>query len=148
MNTILDNLELEKPSQISPDFDTFFNNTSVKLPDSYKEFLQLSNGGWTTGKDTYGNVSVSVFYSLNNDTKAPFTEGVDLYDVYVNYQIYKPVLPQDWLAIAEDAGGNPICLNVLTEEVAYADHEEEFKLHVICGKFQDFLVNLTEYVDE
>lgn len=129
------------------------SSLGVALPDDYRRFLLQHNGGRPYPK---------AFPLPNNprDSHA-FIERLfcvstgNMYDIQKNADLMKGRLPAELLPIAEDPGGNLICIAVLGEnrgKIYFWEHEEEFidqapsfeNIYFVANNFDDLLNSLVE----
>lgn len=127
------------------------NQLSIKLPDSYREFLKKYNGGYPQPDgfdfaDGEDGSSVDKFLEVS-DSK---NEGL------INYfNTYKERIPKNYIPIAKDPGGNLILIGINGEkaEVYFWDHENEAddgdvpgmqNMHLVALNLDDFINNLYE----
>jgi hypothetical protein len=97
----------------------------VILPSDYKEFLFKHNGGhpvkncFCSRDDDYASSSINIFIHML--LKIYYT------DIVGEYGLFKDRIPVDFIPIADDPGGNLICLGVGKNfgKVYFWDHEEE-----------------------
>ncbi len=141
--------EDRNPVQIhSPDLQRFERRLGLVLPEDYKAFLLLNNGGRTTlyvlRAGNVGPVIVNDFFGL--DPGSP----LDLDD---NVLSYKGRVPAGFLPFANDPGGNVFLLALADENrgsVFFWDHEREPQeeglhwrdypnLYSLSDSFTDFL---------
>ncbi|MFL1391035.1 SMI1/KNR4 family protein [Pseudomonas tritici] len=124
----------------------------VTLPREYYLFLSRNGGGYPE-PDSFrfmGNEdgsSVQRFYGLNRS---------DTYDFVRNLNLYKKRIPEGFIAIACDPGGNQICLCIKGEnrgKVYFWDHElencdetepDDSNMTLVSNSFSDFLDGLFE----
>ncbi|MEN3940567.1 SMI1/KNR4 family protein [Prosthecobacter sp. SYSU 5D2] len=128
-------------------FETF---VGCKLPDSYREFLALSNGGEKpklenfTVLETGERTMLSTLYSLAPDGKG------ELFDEYL---ALRQEIPADLISIGHDIGGNKLCLAIQGSErgkLLFYDHElrsfnrksTRKNFNVCANSFVDFLQGL------
>ncbi|AEP01009.1 MULTISPECIES: SMI1/KNR4 family protein [Heyndrickxia] len=131
---------------------TFSQKVGYKLPEDYIEFLQKYNGGYI--KNSY-----STYYHCGKH-KFILTSmfGLGTKDDLLNqFELYKNRIPNTYIPIGRDAGGNLVCLNLSKEKYGYVyfwDHEEENKyekgkiaitdLYLIAESFNEFLNSVAE----
>jgi hypothetical protein len=132
----------------TPDQIAFVENlVGARLPRSYIDFLLFSNGGhpeldtFSVGVDSKQWAgSVDTFFHISSDQSS--TE-----DVVWNYNRLSHLNPRTILPIAQDGGGNIICLDlgsVSYGEVLLWTHDlPGYPLLVISSSFEDFLDRLT-----
>ncbi|SFN43125.1 SMI1 / KNR4 family (SUKH-1) [Candidatus Pantoea varia] len=124
---------------------------SIKLPDSYRDFLKKYNGGYpqpdgfdfANGED---GSSVDKFLEISDSKNESLIE-------YFNK--YKNRIPKNYAPIAKDPGGNLILIGVNGEnaEIYFWDHENEVddgdipgmdNMNLIALNFDEFINNLYE----
>lgn len=127
------------------------NKFGIKLPEDYRNFLKKYNGGYpqpdgfdfANGED---GSSVDKFLEISDSVNESIVE-------YFNN--YKSRIPENYLPIAKDPGGNLILIGVNNTEpkVYYWDHENETEeddipnmnnMHLIACSFKEFIDNLYE----
>lgn len=129
----------------------FEERLGIILPEQYRHFLLVHNGG---------EASPDVFKIRNE--QGPYTDSVvrcffSIGDVpnyrsfewhYNLYKIEEDRLPHNMIPIADDPGGNLICISTVGTDagaVYFWNHEEETEppsdanLHLIADTFQEFL---------
>lgn len=124
----------------------------VGLPRDYYLFLSQSGGGYPD-PDSFrfmGNEdgsSVQRFYGLNRN---------DAYDFVRVLNLYRGRIPEGFIAIACDPGGNQICLGIKGKDrgkVYFWDHESEkcdgaepdgSNMTLVASSFVDFFNGLYE----
>lgn len=132
----------------------FEERWGVVLPPEYKQFLLKSNGGWPNpnvfevpGWHGQGSV-LDAFYGIHNGRKS---EQLDS-----NCKTYEDRVPADLIPIADDAGGNNICIGwegERTGKVYFWDHEDEIdeegclrddyrNVFLVANSLQEFLDGL------
>ncbi len=95
----------------------------VRLPTQYRQFLLETNGGvpnhptivWLHPSGQESGTTLATFFSLGGKE-----------DLRLAWQNCRLVIPDDWLAIAEDIAGNLLCLQVAGQNhgsVFFWDHE-------------------------
>lgn len=126
------------------------------LPKDYKDFLLSHNGG-SSKKNVYNFLEIEnssniayffAFYSMKVDFHG------DVYDdLLKEYYRRKDRIPEGFIPIGTDSGGNYICLgiNIYYGNVYFWDHEEEVdegcipdmsNMHIIGNSFTDFINSL------
>jgi len=134
-----------------------------KFPSEYMRFLLDYNGGMpqpdchdvqnTEGTNIGSFVGIHVFYSIAG-VEAKSSDQEDDYTIEWSYSTYQGRIPENFLPIGEDAGGNQICLSLNGEDrgsVWYWDHEAEIappsyrNCYKIADSFQTLLDGLFEY---
>lgn len=125
---------------------------SISFPSDYRQFLLTYNGG-TPERDTF---------HFKNET-GPYTDScvgrfyAIYYGEYDNFEKQflfckaDVLLPDNMVAVADDPGGNMICLSVSgpdANSVYFWDHEaideddKRANLHLIADSFAEFLAGL------
>ncbi|HEU4323598.1 MAG TPA: SMI1/KNR4 family protein [Roseiflexaceae bacterium] len=133
----------------------FEDEFNISLPEKYKNFIITHNGG-RPEKGIFQIQSMDDIGILN------WFFGVNVksnYDLAKHIRDYKEYLPSGIIPVAEDPGGNFICISVEPENrgaVYYWDQEDDvFKggepsykyLHQIAEDFEDFVNNLASPLD-
>lgn len=112
------------------DIDQFSKNHNIELPQTYIAFLLEHNGGkvYPDGflydrEDTEGSGSaINRFLAIDDD----YCDSINHY-----LEIYDGRIPTSFLPIANDVGGNVICLKLLGTDVGsiyFWEHEGEIEL--------------------
>ena len=124
--------------------------TGIVLPESYKDFLLQFNGGAPSPDmlevpNWYGGATcLAYFFGLY--------EG-DTYNLEKTYRGAAEYLPDGFLPIAEDSGGNLICLGIKSRKknkVYFWDHEDMLdsegkpkrdfsNMYLLANSFEKFL---------
>jgi cell wall assembly regulator SMI1 len=133
----------------------FENSLPVVLPSDYRRFLQTYDGGrpkpraFSFYEDDNGS-SIHSFYGIKQDEYRDIRDAIET---------YKGRIPERFLPIAYDEGGNRICLSLYGDDRGYVyfwDHELEAdetqgftpettnNLTLISKSFTDFLNSLRE----
>ncbi|WP_420232784.1 SMI1/KNR4 family protein [Pseudomonas sp. ABY48] len=124
----------------------------VTLPREYYQFLSRNGGGYPEPDsfrfmDNEEGSSIQRFYGLNRS---------DTYDFVRNLNLYRGRIPEGFIAIACDPGGNQICLGIKGEvrgKVYFWDHElekcdgtepDDSNMTLVSSNFSDFLNGLYE----
>jgi len=131
----------------------FETENQVSFTKKYKEFLIQWNGGYPEPNlfrvsDEQGVSVLNEFYGIG-----------DMYSNLADYiDIYEYRLPDGFLPIANDPGGNIICLGTQEpyyEKIYFWDHEQEpedaedmSNMYFLADNIDDFLDNLYEDTDE
>ncbi len=112
--------------QISPEqIQAFEARTGIDLPDAYRKFLLASNGGEPTPDvfdvpDWHGQSTILAgLYGIHDGPHRNLEKVL---------KGSAGVLPPQFLAIAEDAGGNLVCLGIQGKHrghIYFWDHEDE-----------------------
>lgn len=141
-----ENLSLEQIEQ-------FEARNNLKLPEKYKSFLLQWNGGYT--EPSLFRISEEQGASVVN-----VLNGIgDMYDNLDKViDIYEYRLPEGFIPIGDDPGGNVICLGTkepYTETIYFWDHEEEpedsedmSNMYLLANDIFEFLDNLYEDAEE
>lgn len=98
---------------------------NAKLPVAYRQFLLQHNGGYPSPEnfrslDGQEESSVQDFYRINSKNRHD-----DLLDCW---KLFRDRIPDDFLAIGSDPGGNQICIAVRGKfhgKIFFWDHEME-----------------------
>jgi hypothetical protein len=85
-----------------------------------------------------GHSKSELFYGITDDND---------YNLFDNYVHLKGEVPDEVIPIAEDAGGNRICIGLsgnYLDKIYFYDHEEQpgKNLYYICDGFSEFLNRL------
>ena len=142
--------------QTTPEaLEEFEKKWNILFPEDYKTFLLQQNGG---------KPEVTIFPITNNPSgnKGIITDffGINTYDsndLNSVFETYKSThrLPQSYFPIAQDPGGNLICLSYGGENVGkvfFWDHEGEYEegeqpgyrnMYLIADTLPQFLDSLT-----
>ncbi|MDC3959508.1 SMI1/KNR4 family protein [Polyangium jinanense] len=133
---------------------------SVVLPAEYREFLLKSNGGWPE-PDTFvvpgwhGQASMlDAFFGIHHGRE---TERLDR-----AMEVYDARIPGDLIPIADDAGGNVVCIGWKGKrrgKIYFWDHEDELdeqglsrqdyrNVYLLANSLTEFLNNLREEDDD
>ncbi|WP_025684906.1 SMI1/KNR4 family protein [Paenibacillus maysiensis] len=137
-------MEGSHPPLTLEEIEEFEIEHDVKFTEQYKKFLQESNGGYPVPNmfkisDEQGEDVLNVFYGIG-----------DMYSNLEDYlDIYEDRLPQGFIPIGNDPGGNVICLGTNTEyyeKIYFWDHEEESEdpddmsnMYFLANTIYDFL---------
>lgn len=129
--------------------EQFEVRNDLKLPEKYKSFLLQCNGGYTEPSlfkisDKQGKSVVNVLNGIGN--------MYDNLDKVI--EIYEFRLPDRFIPIGDDHGGNVICLGTKEpyyETVYFWDHELEpenpddmSNMYFLANDIEEFLNNLIE----
>jgi hypothetical protein len=130
----------------------FEEELGVRLPDAYREFLLRFNGGrWKSRifrvSDKEGESEVHHVYGLH--------EGPDFSRLDRAWESLRGTIPPSVIPIADDPGGNKICLGIGGSDrakVFFCEHEwarnergeaiQKYALSQISGSFEDFVAGL------
>lgn len=131
------------------EINQFEIDNNVKLTQKYKEFLLRWNGGYPEPSlfwisDEQGASVLNKFYGIG-----------DLYSNLEDYiDIYEYRLPDGFIPIADDPGGNAICIGTIEpyyEKIYFLDHEQETEnpnditnMHFLADDINEFLDKLYE----
>ncbi|MGE6599596.1 SMI1/KNR4 family protein [Bacillus proteolyticus] len=128
------------------DVENFELEQNIKFPKEYKEFLLTFNGGYPQLSlfkiSEEGESIVNVFYGLNISKS---------YDELSNaYESLGGEIPEGFISIGDDSGGNQICLGVNDEYYGklyfgfhgIEDNDEVSNMFFLANNFREFLNNL------
>lgn len=121
----------------------------IVLPEQYRDFLLRHNGG-TPDPALFecaggGGSSVRSFLGVHEGPHSNFEV------IFLALKVTRKALPDNVVAVAEDGGGNKVCLSLAGADVGsvyFWDHERETKkpsyknLHLIAPSFDEFLAAL------
>jgi len=140
-----------KNSLSEQDITDLEEKLNLVLPKDYRAFLKENNGGYPEPDgfdfmDGSDGSSVDKFLEVNNSKDESIIEY---------YLSYKKRIPEDFLPIAKDPGGNIILIKANSEDsqIYFWDHENEAEegespgmgnMHLIASSLQEFLDNLYE----
>lgn len=116
------------PTLTGEDIAAWEQRTSQRVPEPYREFLMVHNGGYPDPAD---------FTIEGKEGEPDMVGAVDRFlgvgvaeygslDYYLH--VYQDRLPSDFFPIASDPGGNIICMGTSREDagkIFFWDHEEE-----------------------
>ncbi|MBC2256677.1 SMI1/KNR4 family protein [Listeria booriae] len=128
---------------------SFELENNLKLPVVYREFLKENNGGET---------EPSLFRISESEGVSVLNSLYGLGDMYENLQdfleIYDERLPNGFIPIGNDPGGNVICVATKgkqADQVYFWDHEAETEepndmanVYFLANDISEFLSNLFE----
>ncbi|MGY0692379.1 SMI1/KNR4 family protein [Virgibacillus sp. FSP13] len=131
------------------EIDLFEVENNVKLTKMYKEFLLQWNGGFP---------EPSLFWISNEQGVSVLNKFYGIGDFYSNLEdyidIYEFRLPYGFIPIADDPGGNAVCLGTIDpyyEKIYFWDHEQESEdldymknMHFLADNINEFLDKLYE----
>jgi hypothetical protein len=135
--------------EVIKNFETEYN---VNLPERYKGFLLNWNGGYPEPSlfkisDEKGVSVLDHFYGIGDD-ESGLCDYIDIYE-------YR--LPTGFVPIANDPGGNVICLGTnesYYDNIYFWDHENEQEdnedmsnMYFLANNIDEFLGNLYEDED-
>ena len=154
---VKDNYEI--PTQ--EDLEQLERQLNFRFPSDYKDFLSFYGLSsfeeyvYFPFEENYPKDDVgllNVFFGVNSN---------DVYDIIKNYDNYQRRISLDLLPIANDPGGNIICISVKNNigAVYYWDHEDEIvvekgeeidnsNLYLIANSFDEFIKSLEIKPDE
>lgn len=129
----------------------FENEIGIKIPKEYRDFLKEYNGGYpqpdgfSFGEQGDGS-SVDRFLSLGCEKN---------HDLHKYFNIYKDRIPNGYLPIAHDPGGNLVLIKLSADKsmVYFWDHEDEAdegespsmrNVYLISQSFHEFIDGLVE----
>jgi hypothetical protein len=120
--------------------DKFEKRLGARLPEPYRKFLQLYNGGHPRGARKIS--ALHHVYGLHDGPSwAQFPDREKIYDGLV---------PERLLPIGDDPGGNLICISLLGNDrgtVYFWDHEcardEAHSLTVLAPDFDSYILGLS-----
>lgn len=145
------NFEFSFKSLASQDIEAFENEYSVNIPENYKKFLLLNNGGkpvkrrFKTADGTITS-SVMLFLPLSKETDS------NLESFYEKYCTNK-IVPSNLIPIGVDPADSLICLTIGEQDkvyfcdMDYFEEDNELKddyVKLISENFTLFLNNLYE----
>jgi cell wall assembly regulator SMI1 len=127
----------------------------AKFPESYKNFLLQHNGGSPEPcVFEYIDASETRLGCINNFLGIHSGELSNLHDYIETYKVFQKRLPDDVFPIANDPGGNLICISLAAHDtgtIYFWDHELEAdegeepsyaNLFFIARSFDDFIKSL------
>lgn len=145
------NFEYSYKPLVSEDIKSFENEYGIKLPDDYKKFLLLNNGGKPVKrrfKTSDGTITTSIMLFL------PISEQTELNlkNFYNKYNLGK-IVPSNLMPIGIDPADSLICLEIGGNDkvyfcdMDYFEEDDELKdeyIKLISENFLAFLNNLYE----
>ncbi|MBC1436124.1 SMI1/KNR4 family protein [Listeria rocourtiae] len=131
------------------DIQKFESINGVALPRVYRLFLKENNGGET---------EPNLFFISENQGASVLDSFFGLGDIYGNLQdfidIYDGRLPDDFIPIGNDPGGNAICVSINednSDNIYFWDHEEETEnpnemsnVFLLANDIEEFINNFYE----
>lgn len=136
--------------------NAFEEEISSKIPNEYRTFL-LKYNSCEPVPNTFQFIlesgdkdesMVDYFYGLNMGRKNSFR------DLNENFKIFKNRIPQNYLSIGSDPGGNQIIINLKEGSIFFWDHELEVdegqlatmdNIYFISSSFNLFVNSLYEF---
>jgi len=131
-----------------------------EIPNEYARFLLAYNGGMpqqnchdahgTAGRRIGSVICVEMLYSLAGKSEVV----KETHSIEWNYSVYRGRIPENFLPIGEDGGGNQVCISLYGEDagcVWYWDHNKEIippdysNCYKVADNFQALLDGLFEY---
>jgi hypothetical protein len=145
------------------DIVNFENVIGHELPPDYKKFLLNYNGGepkqnyhdvqGTEGKGIGDFVECRCFFAIDGpESYEP--EVKKGYDIEWNYLVLRGRIPDNFLPISEDSGGNIVCLSLYGEDLGsiwfWSHHDEHYppsysNCYKVADSFQELLEGMFEY---
>lgn len=143
-----------KPSNVKlnkRDLYNFEKELGFNLPNDYKKFLEINNGGAPEPNivelhnEEINSFSITDFFGINN---------AKINDLKSQYETYKERIPRRNLPICRVDGGNIVCLNIDNEVISLWDHDIELmdssalpikSLIVVAKSFDGFLNIIKPY---
>lgn len=134
---INDNLSIAKLEDLE-------RNHNITLPKDYRDFLLEYNGGYPSPciyniSTEQGESILNIFYGIG---------GID-YDLEYNFDILDEILEIGFIPIADDPGGNQICIGINKEyygQIFHWVHDEEHNemesMYFLSNNFNEFLESL------
>ncbi|MDF7670259.1 SMI1/KNR4 family protein [Orbaceae bacterium ESL0721] len=134
-------------SNVAEKIALFEETLSIKIPDTYSDFLKKYNGGYTldTDFDINGESSdIRCFYGFEEQK-----EYCD-FSHLMQYNSFTSAIENGYLPIAEDSCGNYIVIGIGQlnyGKISFWDHEID-TYHYLCPNFKDFIsqIESLEYV--
>ena len=140
------------------DIEKLEEKLNKKLPDEYKKFLLLHNGGVPISNLSAGNLELG--YLVINELYG-INAKKNYNDLYHTIDVYDGRIPDDFIPIGGDPGGNVYCLGISGDyfgKVYFWDHEEEDdsdekadkhavlpnNMYFLADSFTSFINRLTE----
>jgi len=138
-----------EPPLTDKEIEIIHKRLGYKLPDEYRQFLQVSNGGVPSPDAVRHDGEyydyVSCFYAVRNNAYSN--------DLFVNIEEYKDLILSHYLPIGDSPGGNVYCISLKAEDfgaVYFWDHDEanyegepwEFNMTLLSPSFNKFIESL------
>ncbi len=139
----------------------------VMLPEDYRRFLQLCNGGyvggalWFFGRDSEGEEIEVGVHHINGFREESYLSLVWSRECYQGEELR---IPRELLPIMDDPFGNAICIGLTARHrgrVYFWDHEEEpdpdewdgaldtaGNITLVCESFSEFVAGLRQNEEE
>jgi ankyrin repeat protein len=123
------------------DVESFEAKLGARLPEDYREFLAMVNGGEQPRPKTFfthhgGTTMLSRVFGLVNDPA---------FSLPAQLNSMREYLPVGMFAIGMDIGGNKVCLSIRQADfgaVFFSDHEVVGDCRQIAGSFAEFVDGL------
>ena len=157
---MLQSISDQGPKLCKKDIANLERKLGHKLPIDYERFLLEYNGGNpqpdchdvqnTEGTRIGSFIGIEWFYGVAGGSG----KIKEVYSIEWNYSVLLGRIPENFLPIGEDAGGNQICISLYGEDkgsIWYWDHEAEkippdySNCYKVADNFQALLDNLFEY---
>ena len=137
----------QEESIFDQDIQELENLLGFKLTQSYREHILRYNGG-RCKPNVYSFIENGE--STESDLKVFFSLPNELREYIMDYKINNSRIPESFLPIAEDSGGNLICISCKGKDIGkifFWDHELEGEdnVHFIADNFDDFLNGLKDF---
>jgi cell wall assembly regulator SMI1 len=138
------------------DIDLLEQKLEVLLPQDYRDFLFLHNGGHPE-KDCY--TSIDDRMSSDLDRFFSYYEGDNCINILKEKMRFKDRIPKCFLPIAHDSGSNKICIGINGSEygkvyfwdfdqaVPYGEEPTYDNMYLLANNFTDFINSLYKFVD-
>ncbi|MBC2180324.1 SMI1/KNR4 family protein [Listeria booriae] len=140
-------IESSNKKATSAAIEDFEQRYNLKLAEDYKKFLLDFNGGYADPNvfkisEEQGESALNTLYGLGIDDEYDELESV--------YESLDGIIPSDFISIADDSGGNQICLGVDDDyfgKVFVWIHDMEIEedmdsMFLLADDFKLFLNNL------
>ncbi|MBC1554262.1 SMI1/KNR4 family protein [Listeria booriae] len=140
-------IESSNKKATSAAIEDFEQRYNLKLAEDYKKFLLDFNGGYADPNvfkisEEQGESALNTLYGLGIDDEYDELESV--------YESLDGIIPSDFISIADDSGGNQICLGVDDDyfgKVFVWIHDMEIEedmdnMFLLADDFKLFLDNL------
>lgn len=140
------NIEMTHERLSLEELEAFEKKQDIKLPKYYREFLLEYNGGYPNPSvykisDDEGESVLNIFYGIGN-----------MYDnLEKKLDFFDEILDLEFIPIADDPGGNQICLGLNEEycgQIFHWNHDEEHdgmkNMYFLANNINEFIENLYE----